>query len=385
MSYHNNEVLLACGDSIDRHGFQLTLNEVGMNKLTIVELNIEAIVKQLIHRNISILFLDVTDQDHDKAVSIIRDISGRVSCQIIAVGRIESIDLYRELLLAGAKEYLLYPVNAKALEHIDFSFSQTKEAQQGKVISVVGSKGGVGSSTLIANLSRLIAEQSKQVAVADLDFVGGDLDLHLSVQGNTALVEMLQYPERLEPVVYQRSGIEVNSYLTLFTGYLSLETDPFWPSSSALDQFKQFSLHNAEYLLIDIPCYSLRDQVAMSVLNSADIRIILVEPTLTSLRNTTQLLKQMRNEANKKNIIVLNNIKAESCSLITVADVSRALGRGVDVVIPYAPKHFMAKETLGKVAYKGNNKVSKAFQSLLGLIDGEPKVTGVARLWKRGA
>ncbi|CDU08545.1 putative CpaE2 pilus assembly protein [Vibrio coralliirubri] len=382
---HNLAVLIAASEQLDTLALTYTLNDCGINNITTSSIQEDDIVRQVLKNDIKTLFLDVLNWDLSESKQVVQRLIKRTGCQVIAIGHSTEILAYRGMLASGASDYLVNPVTSQDLEHVSFAALQLNSEQRNeKVISIVSAKGGSGGSTITATLSQQLAELDKRVTCMDLDFSMGDLDLLLNVEGNTALVELLQYPERFEPLVFERSGISVSPEHTLFTGYLPLDTTPFWPQKSAFDQFTKFCLQSSDYLLIDIPTYSLRDQVGFEALKSADIRIIVVEPTLSSIRNAGQIIKRLQNQADSQTIVVLNHCKSDSASLISAHDVKKSLGTSVDVVIPFLPNHFLSKSSLGQPAHKGNRKVKLAFNSLLELVTGEPQ-QGSRRFWKRGA
>ncbi|UXI03626.1 CpaE family protein [Photobacterium sp. TY1-4] len=260
-------------------------------------------------------------------------------------------------------------------------------AQSGKRIAVASAKGGAGTTALVANIAwGLASHPDTKVACADLDCVTGDLDLQLSVNANGALQEMLQYPARLEPLIYARSGVKVTENLHLFTGYSGQLTQAFWPEEIEFEAFSAFCQRQSDFLLWDIPAFSLRDQVGLNALCGSDIQVLIVEPTLASIRRTHLVLDALQASAATQTILVLNHTKPEASSLITAADVVQALGRKPDVEIPFAPNHMMASATLGQLAIAKKHRTGKALQQLVSLIRGDQTATGRGLLrWLKGA
>ena len=382
---HQLTVLIAASEQLDPLALTHTLNDFGIHNITVSSNQEDDVVRHVLKHGIKTIFLDVLNCELAESKQAVQRLIKRTGCQVIVLGHSDEIFIYRGMLASGASDYLVPPVTQQDLEHVSFSALQNNsEKRNEKVISVVSAKGGSGSSTITATLAQQLAELDKKVSCLDLDFSMGDLDLLLNVEGNSALIELLQYPERLDPLVFERSGISVSAKHTLFTGYLPLDATPFWPQKSALDQFTKFCLQNSDYLLVDIPTYSLRDQVGFDALKSADIRVIVVEPTLGSIRNAGQILKRLQNQADSQTLVVLNHTKSDSGSMISVNDVKKSLGVPVDVVIPFSPNHFLSKSSLGQPAHKGNRKVKVAFNSLVELITGESQQSS-RRFWKRGA
>ncbi|MGF1753187.1 AAA family ATPase [Vibrio makurazakiensis] len=386
MHTNNVAILIAASEQLETFSLTHTLNDLGVSNITLTSVNEEDIIRQSLKNNISTIFLDVMNLDTTSAQRLIQSIVTRTNSKVFAIGQSENIGTFREMLSAGASDYLVNPIEFAMLEQLSFvSETSIADDRSGKVISIVSAKGGSGSSTIAATLSQLLATQNQSVTSVDLDFSMGDLDLLLNVEGNTALVEMLQFPERLEPVLFERSGVEVSEKHTLFTGYLSLESTPFWPEKTALELFNKFCLQNTDYVTLDIPTYSLRDQVGQHALRSADVRIIVLEPTLGAIRNANQILKQLQGDSYFHNIVVLNHTKSDSASMISAKDVENALGVPVDVEISFAPSHFVAKSSLGQPVHIGHKRVKAAFQTLMNKVTGQAPQRSRRQFWKRGA
>jgi len=379
-------VLLAASNQLDSYSVNLALSEQGYNRVSQTGTDHDEIVRLVVKESHQIVLLDVIGKSLAEAKQHVEQLRRRTGCHLIAVGDNEQISYYKAVRAAGALEYLTNPVSSSALSSIEFPAEAIR--QSGKVIAVAGVKGGVGASTVAVNLAYALRERDQSVSVTDLDFASGSLDLQFDVEGNTALVEMLQFPERLEPVVYERSGSQVQSGLTLFTGYMPLDTEPFWPEKSALDHFAKFCLNHSNHLILDIPSFSLRDQVGFGQLYSADVRVLVIEPTIASIRNAGQVIKKLStgisHGSEKQNILVLNHTKSDKASLINCNDVHNALGVPADIVLPFSPSHFMTRDSLGKTGLKGDRKIKNAFNQLAALILDERSIAS-GKLWKRGA
>jgi pilus assembly protein CpaE len=72
--------------------------------------------------------------------------------RVVVMGRVNDVLLYRELTRRGVSEYLMTPVNTidvvRAVCHL---FSAPDAKPVGRIVAVVGAKGGVGASTVAHN------------------------------------------------------------------------------------------------------------------------------------------------------------------------------------------------------------------------------------------
>src|SRR6516162_2565423 len=94
---------------------------------------------------------------------------------VIAIGDRNDVGLYRDLVQAGVSEYIVKPVTAQLLAKALSSTHGTTEGSPisrklGKLITVVGARGGVGATTLAINLAWYLANrQNRRVLLLDFD------------------------------------------------------------------------------------------------------------------------------------------------------------------------------------------------------------------------
>jgi len=67
----------------------------------------------------------------------------------------------------------VFQVESKRLAHTDWPGQKRKS----EVITVFGTKGGVGKTTVAVNLAVLLAQRKQKVALLDLDLQFGDVSV----------------------------------------------------------------------------------------------------------------------------------------------------------------------------------------------------------------
>ena len=157
---------------------------------------------------------------------------------VVAIGDRNDIVLYRDLKALGVTEYLLKPL-------VRSTFTRTCRAillpdgdrtnpPAGKLVFVVGVRGGVGATTIATNLSWYMAESKRRdTMLVDLDLQKGDAALQLDVTPNHALREALDHPERVDKFFLERAIKHVTEHLDILA---SLE-----PLSSTIESRKRHS------------------------------------------------------------------------------------------------------------------------------------------------
>src|ERR1700751_5735886 len=94
--------------------------------------------------------------------------------RVVVIGRVNDVTLYRELVRRGVSDYMIAPVTTiDVVRSICNLFSAPEAKSVGRIIAVVGAKGGVGASTVAHNVAWAIARDlamDSVVAYLDLAF-----------------------------------------------------------------------------------------------------------------------------------------------------------------------------------------------------------------------
>src|SRR6185437_1909057 len=99
--------------------------------------------------------------------------------RVVVIGRINDVGFYRELTKRGISDYLISPIGTiDVVRAVCGLFSQQDAKPVGRLIAVVGAKGGVGASTVAHNIAFAIAkDRSLASVVTDFDLAFGTAGL----------------------------------------------------------------------------------------------------------------------------------------------------------------------------------------------------------------
>jgi Flp pilus assembly CpaE family ATPase len=155
-----------------------------------------------------ILIVDVSDANNPLSAMLPIIAAFAEDTRVIAIGAVNDIELYREMIEAGISDYLVKPIGEKALTVAIERAQQRKAvaaaapdveakvvADTGKrsLVAVMGTRGGVGASTLAMNLGWLMANEHKRdTMLVDLDLQGGTIALALDVEPSHGLRDAIR-------------------------------------------------------------------------------------------------------------------------------------------------------------------------------------------------
>ena len=147
--------------------------------------------------------------------------------RVIALGTVNDVNLYRELTELGVEDYLLKPVSVEVLatamahELPSANADDEADARQGRLVTVIGARGGVGATSVAVNTAWMMAhEQNIRVALVDLDLHFGTVALSLDVEPGRGFTEAIEAPSRIDGLFIERAMTRAAK--NLFVLYLSL-------------------------------------------------------------------------------------------------------------------------------------------------------------------
>jgi len=277
--------------------------------------------------------------------------------KVLVVGRVNDVELYRELMRRGVSEYLVAPLNPLHLiEVISGLYLNPEAAPIGRIVTMVGCRGGVGSSTLAHNVGWCIADKFQiNTTIVDLDLPFGTSGLDFNEEPGQGVAEALSAPERLDDVLLERLLIKAGEHLSLFMTPASLDrtydADPL-AYEAVLDAVRRMT----PCVIVDLP-HLWTPWVRQTLLASDDI-VIVATPDLASLRNGKALVDLIK--TNRPNDqpprLVLNQVGQPKRPEIPVKDFASTMGIEPTLVLPFEPQLYGAAANNAQMLMQVNAK-----------------------------
>lgn len=202
-----------------------------------------------------------------------------------------------EAFRIGVKEFLPQPLTHQEVEPALARFEERftgrivgSESQSGRVVSVIGARGGVGASTVAVNLATSVqqANQSDPVALVDLDLHGGDLGLFLDLQASQGLKHLSKDISRLDETIVKSSLIKHASGLQLLaSGYEGFEETSYIEGCT----MRVIGLLRSMHRHIFVDCGHVLEPAVKEALDCSDQIIVLTTLALPTIRRTKRLLE----------------------------------------------------------------------------------------------
>ena len=239
-------------------------------------------------------------------------------------------DMILKAMRMGVREFMVEPCSGQEFNDAVLRLrraDQTPGNVAGFMISLMGAKGGVGTSHICLNLAWALSQtQGQPTALVDLDLAGGDLAYLLDLEPDRNLADVSQNIERLDAMFMDNLLSEVADNLHL----LGAPPDPVVAEEVRAEHVERGLQHLADshrFLILDLP--SRIDEVTLTALDQSDMIIMVLEPTLVGLkaaRRTLGLSKRLGHDQAKVKLVV-NRFGSKSS--LAKKDVEKALGREV--------------------------------------------------------
>jgi pilus assembly protein CpaE len=288
---------------------------------------------------------------------------------VIIIGNQNDIGLFRDLIQLGVSDYLAKPITGELIKRSLTSAenggasSPVARQRSGKLIAVTGARGGVGATTVVSNLGWLLAnEVHRRVAMVDLDTQFGSLSLAFDQKPSKGLREALENHHRVDTLFVERAMTSIDQRLFLLGGEESLQ-EPVSFDTRSVDTLVEILEKQFHYVMVDVP--RMPGPVHRHVLQTADIRVVVAEPSVASVRDTIRLLGLMgKDEVGRRTIVILNRRTQASNADISVQEFEKAIGRKVDHVIPFGKGSVNAAGNSGEVVASRRGPVTDSLTDL---------------------
>lgn len=293
--------------------------------------------------------------------------------KVIVVGHVNDVQLYRDLIRRGVSEYLIAPLGTlDLLRSLSELYVAPDARNLGRVIAVMGAKGGVGASTVAHNVSWAIARHlDASTVIVDLDIAYGTAGLNFNQDPPQGIAEAVFAPERLDSNLLDRLLSRCSDNLALLAAPAVLDRTVDL-DEDALEQLLDLLRASVPCIVLDVP-HQWSSWVRRTLL-SADEIVVVAEPELASLRNAKNLVDLSRatrpNDAVAR--LVLNQVGMPKRPEIAAGEFAKALGVEVLCAIPFDAQLFGTAANNGQMIaeVQAGGKASDAFTQIASALTG---------------
>jgi pilus assembly protein CpaE len=299
------------------------------------------------------------DLERNPSAGLIVDLSGDPEGAIKAVEKVKQAapDLFVivsnfqadgemaiSCMRAGANEFLLQPIKRTefrdAMARLERApkHAVAGESKLGKLYTFIGTKGGVGTTTLAVNFAAVLAQRKLSTVMIDLDWIGNDVAMQLGASPQYTLMEVAENLDRMDQA--------------LFEGFVTRDPLGFFVVGppDALEQHGHFSDHMirefATFLVDKYDAIAIDGGRAVSnevVLAAAQVSaavFLVIDQEFPSIRNAQRyitFLMRMGFNQDQIKVVVNRYTKKVTATMANLEQIQQTLNQPVFYGIPPSP------------------------------------------------
>jgi len=299
---------------------------------------------------------------------------------VIMVTSEERIDFLQKAMTAGAQGYVLKPFgngtqlfqtirdvhgrsSARRLQAVGgVPINAALRPHIGKRVAVLGTKGGVGATTLAVNLALLLTEpRSGGVVLVDADLRAGDTTIYLDMTPQYTILDLVPHIDALDARL-------IDQVMGKYRGGLHVLARPTYPEQSEVltaEHVRSILGSLAQmYETVVIDAAMTYDDRMLAVLDLADLYVLVVTPHLGTLRSARHFLHVARTLGypDDRMCFVLN--RASNLAGLSSDDIANVLGSRPMLQVPTAGPELTQAVNEGRpvVLHQPRSPVARALQ-----------------------
>jgi pilus assembly protein CpaE len=284
--------------------------------------------------------------------------------RVVVIGRVNDVALYRELVRRGVSDYMIAPVTAlDVVRSVCNLFSAPEAKAVGRIIAIVGAKGGVGASTISHNVAWAIARDlALDSVVADLDLAFGTAGLDYNQDPAQGIADAVFSPDRVDTAFVDRLLSKCTDHLSLLAAPATLDR-VYDFGDEAFDAIFDTLRSSMPCIVLDVP-HQWSGWTRRALIGADDI-LIVSSPDLASLRNTKNifdLLKAARPN-DRAPLYCLNQVGVPKRPEIAATEFAKAIESQPIATIPFEPQLFGAAANNGQMIAEisANHRTTEMF------------------------
>ncbi len=283
----------------------LQIEEVPAFPLKLAEL------PQVLPEHCSVVLLNV-DCDPDLAFDLAEKLSAD-QMYVMAYSSRANMKIAVQLMRAGAREFFNEPLDraeiAEAINRANEYYSVVRQEAKAasKLFVFLGTKGGVGVTTLAANFALSLAQEFEgKTLLMDFGLPLGDVATNLGIRTEYSVVNALKYADRLDARMLASMVAKHGTGLSVLTAPSEFSDDQV-ASPASIDKLVSVARESYDCVVADIG--SRIDLLGTSLFDKSSVIYLIAQVGITELFNANRMVSKFFFTRDQSLQIVLNRYK----------------------------------------------------------------------------
>lgn len=262
-------------------------------------------------------------------------------CAVLMVSDSVDMEALQKALGAGAMNLIRWPESAAELQDAVLAAYNRKNTHLGalnekrhggpasKVITVFGTKGGIGKTTIAVNLAVKLSQMGKKVCLIDLDLQFGDVGVFLDIDAKDTLAELIRDNSNLDIDT-------IRNYMVLHSSGVHVLPAPNSPefadivTGSHVERLINAVKGYYDYIIIDTP--PMLNECVLTAIEGSSLVLFILGMDISILRNAKICLNLMDSLQQTDKIMMVINREVDGS--VTIKDVQRIVARPIVARFP---------------------------------------------------
>jgi pilus assembly protein CpaE len=266
---------------------------------------------------------------------------------------------------AGFKEFIVLPADQALLRSRvhEAAFRQGPDEDNGAVISFIGAKGGVGTTTLAVHVAAELAGIPR-VLLIDLDFSMGDVAPMLDLTSRDSIVDLVARADRLDERMLTSAAVVHRTKVNVITTPDDLDSVG---SVKEEDLYTIVGLAAKAYQWVILDCGSYQDTAVNLGLSVSDQIVLVTTPDVTAVRDAYRRLRALAVYGIEKDCVKLVVNRWHKAAYVSRQDIEQNLGIPVSATISDDPRHVEQAVNEGRTIREVNKRCD-AYRDIANLV-----------------
>lgn len=240
---------------------------------------------------------------------------------------------------------------------------------KGKSIVITSGKGGVGKTTITANIGTALAMLGKKVVLIDADIGLRNLDVVIGLENRIVydIVDVVEERCRLEQAL-----IKDKRYRHLFLLPAAQTRDKSAIKEKQMKDLIQGLKESYDYILIDSPAGI--EHGFLNAVSGADEAIIVTTPEVAAVRDADRIIGLLESRGLNDPQVIINRIRADMVrrgDMMTIEDMIEILAINLLGVVPEDEDIIVSTNRGEPIALQEKSKTGEALRNIARRIEGE--------------
>jgi pilus assembly protein CpaE len=249
----------------------------------------------------------------------------------------------------GANDFLTQPIKRNDFREAMARFERapkrvnTTESKLGKVYTFLGTKGGIGTTSLAVNFASVLAQRKQSVVAVDLDWTANDVAMQVGAAPQYTLSEVAENLSRMDQALFESFVSRDPLGFYMIGPSDTLEQRAYF-TEPMFREFSTFLIEKYDSTVIDAG-KDINNEVVAAACQASSTIFLVVSQEFASIRNAQRYLAMLVRTGftqDQIKVVVSKYQKKAGSSMASLDQIKQTLNQPVFYGVPDSPAFLAA-------------------------------------------